>query len=112
MGGQQKHPVLNSHLINCHAESIRLYYPVFNDFQDAMANPELLCYNAAMYSAIRSIFDVLSQIYDDEKEQVQIIQGHLHTLLGQRLGVVIEKGVISNGVISTLCHKSMASFLI
>ena len=41
---------------------------MFNDFQDAMANPEPLCYDAAMYSAVRSIFDVFSRIYDDEKE--------------------------------------------
>jgi len=85
---------------------------VFNDFQDAMANPELLCYNAATYSAVRSIFDVFSRIYDDEKERVQTIQGHLHTLLGRRLGVVVEKGVISDGVISTSSHESMAYLLI
>jgi len=59
-----------------------------------MENQELLCYNAATYSAVRSIFDVSSRIYDDEKERVQTIQGHLQTLLGRRLEVVAEKGVI------------------
>ena len=61
---------------------------------------------------VRSIFDVFSQIYNDEKEQAQMIQGHPHTLLGRRLGVVVEKRVISDGVISTSCHESMAYLLI
>ena len=110
--GQRKHPVLNGRPINCHAEPIGLYHPVFNDFQDAMANPEPLCYDAAMYSAVRSIFDVFSRIYDDEEERVETIQEHLQTLLGRKLGVVVGQGVISNGVISTLCHTSMAYLLI
>jgi len=66
--GQQKHPVWNGCPIDYHTEPIRLYYPVFNDFQDAIENLELLCYNATTYSAVRSIFDVFFQIYDDEKE--------------------------------------------
>jgi len=48
--GQQKHPVLNGRPIDCHAEPIGLYHLVFNEFQDAMANPEPLCYDAATYS--------------------------------------------------------------
>ena len=111
-GGRQKHPVLNGPPIDCHAEPIGLYHPVFNDFQDAMANPEPLCYNAATYSAVRSSFDVSSRIYDDEKERVQTIQGHLQTLLGRRLGVVVEKGVISDGVISTSCHDESTAYLL
>ena len=50
MEGQQKHPVLNGRLIDCHAEPIGLYHPVFNEFQDAMANPEPLYYDAATYN--------------------------------------------------------------
>ena len=61
---------------------------------------------------VRSIFDVFSRIYDDEKERAQTIQGHPHTLLGRRLGVVVEKGVISDGVISTSSRESMAYLLI
>ena len=110
--GQQKHPVLNGRPIDCHAEPIGLYHPVFNDFQDAMANLEPLCYNAATYSAVRSIFDVFSRIYNDEKERVQTIQEHLQSLLGRKLAVVAEKGMISDGVISQSCHKSMAYLLI
>ena len=110
--GQRKHPVLNGRPINCHAEPIGLYHPVFNDFQDAMANPEPLCYDATTYSAVRSIFDVFSRIYDDEKERVATIQEHLQTLLGRRLGVVAGQGVISDGVISTSCRTSTAYLLI
>ena len=61
---------------------------------------------------VRSIFDVFSQIYNDEKEQAQMIQGHPHTLLGRRLGVVVEKGVISDGVISTSCHDESTAYLL
>ena len=85
---------------------------MFNDFQDAMANPEPLCYDAETYSAVRSIFDVFSRIYRDEKERVETIQEHLQTLLGRSLRAVVGQGVISDGVISTSCRASMAYLLI
>ena len=103
---------MNGRPIDCHAEPIGLYHPVFSDFQGAMANPAPLCYNAATYSAMRSIFHVFSRIYNDKKERVQAIQGHLQALLGRKLAVVAEKGVISDGVISQPCHESMVYLLI
>ena len=69
--GQKKLPVLNGRPIDCHAEPIGLYHPVFNEFQDAMTNTEFSCDDAATYGAVRSIFDVFSRIYNDEKERVE-----------------------------------------
>jgi len=110
--GQKKLPVLNGRPIDCHAEPIGLYHPVFNEFQDAMANTEFSCDDAATYGAVRSIFDVFSRIYNDEKERVEKIKEHLEALLGRKLTVAMEMGVTSDGVMSQPCHQSTAYLLI